>query len=69
MLTTTFFLFFFLTLLNLYNTISTAFGIYSFWFIQIVIAFSITVYIYDFLIAVWILSRDVQDICNFCWFQ
>lgn len=64
MLTTTSFVFFFLTLLNLYNVISTAFGIYSFLFIQVVIAFSfpIRVYIYDFLIAaMWILSWDVPD--------
>lgn len=72
MLTTTFFVFFFLTLLNLYNAISTAFGIYSFWFIRVVIAFSfpIRVYIYDFLIAaIWILSRDVLDNCNSRWSQ
>lgn len=67
MLTATFFVFFFLTLLNLHNTISTAFGVCSFWFIQVVIAFSfpIKVHIYDFLIAtVWILSQDVLDDCN-----
>lgn len=67
MLTTTSFVFFFLTLLNLYNVISTTFGIYSFLFIQVVISFSfpIRVYIYDFLIAaMWILSWDVLDNCS-----
>lgn len=71
MLTTTFFLFFFfLLLLNLPNTISIAFGIYSFRFIQTETAFffSITAYIYDILIAaVWILSWDVLHICNSCY--
>ena len=69
MLTTTFLMFFFLTLLNLYNAIN---GISSFWFIQVVIAFSfpVRVYIYDFLIAaIWTLSWDVLDNSNSRWPQ